>query len=110
MPKKPKRKTKRGKAKAKKRGRKPKRMPDVKSMRRAIEALLDKTGFSHSPVRDNRHTLVVTDTSNNLQPFTINMINGKIEDIDMSKGGDNAQDTTADADSSNVVGDQPRVG
>src|SRR5262245_54692100 len=91
------------KKKGKKKGKaKPqKRMPSVNSMRRAVENLLDKLDLKHAVVRDHRHLMIVT--REDRAPFTVNLINGKVEDIDISKGVSDAKDAT-------VVGDAARAG
>ena len=89
MPKKPKTKPKSKKKPKGKRGKPPKRMPSVPSMRNAITRTLDKLGLRFQVQRDNRSVLIVAHET--MAPFTINLANGKVEDIDISKGATNVE-------------------
>lgn len=93
MPKKSRKKSK-TKAKSGKRGKKKekhRRLPTVPSMRNAIIRTLDKVGFNHQVMRDNRNVLIVADSIQGMTPFTINLATGKVEDIDINKGEEHAE-------------------
>lgn len=80
---------KKQKGKSKKTKKKSKRMPTIPSMRNALTRTLDKLGLQYQVQRDNRSVLIVAPSDN--APFTINMASGKVEDIDISKGGESLE-------------------
>ena len=111
MPKKPRKKSKAKARSGKNRKKKEKhrRLPTVPSMRRSIERTLDKLGFNYQVQRDNRHTLVVVDSIQGMTPFTINMVSGKVEDIDITQGATNAESENPGAGVDGVSGNADHV-